>query len=308
MTDSGKILAVTDIPVAHHRVPYLQRVTECIARLNRKGAGATFKSDAAFAGKNSLDAVRSGHAQMAWINSSHLETLHPIFARLNHPFQIDDNWIENAGKLPALVRQLDEASKSSDLAVLGVMRGADQLFASARRELVETAAIKNRPVRVAGPGIYETIVRTLGGHPLPIPIPELLQGFDENLFDTIFTSPGGWKTVLGMRMPYALRVPGLMVITYLLVVKRNWFRNLDAGLTSDICRIAEAEVTLRWGDMYRDDLGILQAMSSQGAELRTVDDLPEWKGLMEPIRQQALAWNKDSCTAFDRLCFHVEKN
>lgn len=286
MDQAPKIaLMVTDIPVAHPRIDYFRRLG---AELNEGPARLPCHlvcDGQLYAGRRSLDAVRDGSAQMAWVNASHLEALAPELAVLNLPFGPGDDELREPARASALVRLVDSRTRAAGVRTLGVMRGADQLFASPRHELGDLAALRGLRVRVAGPGMYESIMRSLDAVPVALPIPELPGAFSGGALDCVFTSPGGWQTQLGPDVRFGTRVPGLMFITYMLVVDSAWFEGLDEAQALALQGAADQCVTWAWAAMERDDAEVLEGMTQRGASVRTVSDLDEWRRRTAPLRE-----------------------
>jgi TRAP-type C4-dicarboxylate transport system substrate-binding protein len=289
MTDlsSQRALMVTDIPATHVRVPYLRRMAQ---QLNGDGLPCRLEIDGQrHAGRQALDAVRAGTARMAWVNASHLEALAPALALFNLPFFLDDEALGAPGHASQALRVLDDATAPHGLRTLGLMRGADQLFAAPRTLRAQPEALHGLRIRVAGPGIYEAIMHALGAVPVPLPIPRIGQALAAGVLDALFTSPGGWQVQLGLRAPHALRVPGLMLINYVLVVDAPWFAALPAAARSALRQAADLQVTQAWQAMARDDEEVLAAMERTGAQIVVAGETESWRGRLTTLNDRHFA-------------------
>ncbi len=81
---------------------------------------------------------------------------------------------------------------------------------------------------MAGPGVYQDIVRSLGAEPVVIPAIEMGAARARGAMDGIITSPGGWgKNV--QDAPSASLVPRLLFYTYFLIADKAWFDALPAA-------------------------------------------------------------------------------
>lgn len=290
--DQGRTAAtlssmVTDIPTAHPRVPYFERMG---AQLNEGPARFPCKlvcDGDLYAGRKALEAVRNGSVQMAWINASHLEALAPELAVINLPFGPGDVGLREPARASALVRLIDSRSRAAGIRTLGLMRGADQLFASPTHDIRVLADLRGLRVRVAGPGMYEDILRCLDAVPVPLPIPAIRNVFAAGDLDCVFTSPGGWQTQFGPEVCHGTRVPGLMFITYVLIADAAWFEGLDEAGARTLQAAADRQVTWAWADMERDDAAVLHGLTARGASVRTVTDIEDWRrrtgGLREAV-------------------------
>ncbi len=278
---------VTDIPAAHPRVPYFARMLEDLRltqvewRMSCNGV--------AYAGSRALQAVMQGEARMAWVNSAHLESIAPELAVLNLPFGLDDDQMTSADRVLSLQAAMDFAARPKGLRVLGLMRGADQLFVAPARHFRTLPELAGAHIRVAGPGVYEKLMTSLGAVPVVMPIPHITEAFTHSMVDGVFTSPGGWQTQFGASTPCATRVPGLMFINYVLVALADWFAQLSAELAHAIRDAATNHVTARWSDMRRDDEAVLRAAESAGARVLLAEDPEAWRACVSPLRQDTLA-------------------
>jgi len=278
---------VTDIPVAHPRVPYFDRM---VSLLNSEAVPCRFEVDGAlYAGRRALDAVTAGSVQMAWVNAAHLEAIDPALGALNLPFFLDDTVLADAARADRTLDLIDRRTEPSGLRTLGLMRGADQLFVSQRPLVPGPDALKGKRVRVAGPGIYEDIMRSLGAQPVAMPIPEIVNALAGGSLDRLFTSPGGWQTQLGMTAPHALRVPGLMMINYVLLAHAGWYEGLGPRGREVMQGAAQRCVTHAWSAMEQDDRNVLDAMAKAGAMITVDSDSGAWRERLDPLKARHFA-------------------
>lgn len=292
-------LMVTDIPAAHPRVPYFDRM---VSLLNSEAVPCRFQVDGArYAGRLGLDAVASGRVQMAWVNAAHLESIDPAMGALNLPFFLGDDVLADAARADRALHLIDRLASPAGLRALGLMRGADQLFVSQRALPPGPATVQGKRVRVAAPGIYEDIVRSLGAEPVAMPIPDIGSALASGSFDCLFTSPGGWQTQLGMAAPHALRVPGLMMISYVLLVHAGWYEHLGSQDREVLRSAAQRCVTHAWRAMERDDLNVLDAMSQAGAAITVDEDSRAWRDKLAPLKARHFAQYSAASQGFREL-------
>ena len=164
------------------------------------------------------------------------------------------------------------------------MRGADQLFVSQRALAAGPETLQGKRVRVAGLGIYEDIMRGLGAEPVAMPIPEIVNALAGGSLDCLFTSPGGWQTQLGMAAPHALRVPGLMMINYVLLAHAAWLDGLGTRNREVLQSAAQRCVTHAWRSMEQDDRNVLDVMSQAGATITVDGDTRVWRERLAPLK------------------------
>lgn len=288
------LTVVTDIPKGHPRIPYFERVN---AALGLAGIPTTLNADAvAYAGREVLDAVRGGKADLAWINAAHLEAIRPTLGVVNLPFLSGDDRLDRPGAAQRATAFLDGIASTRGIRILSLMRGADQLFIFKDRQPESLADMDGLQIRVAGPGIYERILNAAGARPVVLPIPRMKTAFEAGTLDGVFTSPGAWSSQLGMAAPHALRVPGLMMIAYVLVADAGQFATRGHTL-SQVARFAEEFVTDQWHTMLDDDDRILAGMAAHGATI-AVDDPASWRRRVAPVVNEFEAANPGVVAAF----------
>lgn len=267
------LAVVTDIPLNHPRVPYFERMN---AALRAAGYPATLNpGTTVFAGLEGLEAVKAGKADLAWMNASHLEAVSPALGVINLPFQAGDDLLQRPGVAQRATMFLDSLAVGQGVRVLGLMRGADQIFIFKERQPASLKDMAGLRIRVAGPGIYERILQGLGAQPVVLPIPRMKAAFDSGTLDGVFTSPGAWVSQIGMDAPNALRVPGLMMITYALVADAGRFASLG-GAAEMASQAVREQVTEQWRAMREDDERLLAGMEAKGARIAVADPAP-WR-------------------------------
>ncbi|MDO9435255.1 TRAP transporter substrate-binding protein DctP [Hydrogenophaga sp.] len=278
------ISMAADIPSAHPRMVQFRRLAQ---RLSAGGLRCDLLLDGErFAGTRSMAALARGEVDAVWVNASHLETVAAPLSVLHEPFGHADAQWRVPGRAQALVSWVDGYTAPAGVRTLAVMRGADQLFASARSTIADIAQFQGQRVRVAGAGMYESLMRALGAEPVVMPIPDIPGAFTDAKLDQVFTSPGGWQTQLGNQARFATWVPGLMFITYFLLCRSDRLAALPAAARDTMMRTAQREVTEAWREMQDDDARTLEQAVARGAEVRTVDDAAPWRERTVALCQQ----------------------
>lgn len=268
---------VTDIPPAHHRLPYFERLRAALCE-GGDALPCTLTLDGAnYPGRVSLNAVMTGEVAMAWVNASHLEAIAPTLALMTQPFGLDDLGMGKPGRSAALLDAVDRELQDSGVRALGLMRGADQLLVYQSGAITDVEAMAGLRVRVAGPGGYLKLMQSLGALPVEMPVPKIQNAFDTQQLDCVFTSPGAWKTQLFSTARHATWIPGLMFINYFLVVNTNWLASRPANQQMHLRRSADEQVTGAWDSMRRDDERLLDAMRADGAQIHIVQDTARWR-------------------------------
>lgn len=125
-------------------------------------------------------------------------------------------------------------------------------------------------------------MRRLSAEPVVLPIPDEA-AFERGALDGVFTSPGAWTSQLGMTAPKATHAPGLMMITYVLVARKDAIDRLSTADRDALLAAARANITEGWARMEADDAAILKDMAAKGAAIVTVTDLKPWREAVAPV-------------------------
>jgi C4-dicarboxylate-binding protein DctP len=176
------------------------------------------------------------------------------------------------------------------LRVFALMRGADTIVIFKNRRVRTPDDMKGLRIRIAGPGVYQDIVRSLGAAPVVFPAIEMGAALARGAMDGIITSPGGWgKNV--QDAPSASLVPGLLFYTYFLIADKAWFDTLAAGEQRALAESARVSVTEKWSEMQADDARLVADLVSAGARYAVVpaDAVPAWRERTEGVAREFAA-------------------
>jgi C4-dicarboxylate-binding protein DctP len=164
------------------------------------------------------------------------------------------------------------------------MRGADTIVIFRNRQVRTPDDMKGLRIRVAGPGVYQDIVRSLGAAPVVFPAIEMGAALARGAMDGIITSPGGWgKNV--QDAPSASLVPGLLFYTYFLIADKAWFDALPSAEQKAFADSARVSVTEKWSEMQADDARLVAELVSRGAMYTAVpgDAVAAWRERTEGV-------------------------
>ena len=286
---AAEAVMVHDISAPHPRLRYFEEMTAEVAK--RSGGALTVTINPGgkilYPGRASLDAVRSGKAHLALINTAHLESIDPRIGLVNQPFTLSDEIMSKPGVTEGVIQLIQSHVEPSKLQVLGLMRGADTLFIFKKIQVRRPEDLKGVKIRVAGPGVFQELVRSLDAEPLVIPFIEISSALEQGAVEGILTSPGGWVTQFGLTAPNGSLVPGLIFMTYSLIADKPWLDGLPAVQRQALVSAARANVTEKWRDMERDDREIISKFVAQGASYWSVPaaEMAPWKERVEGMRR-----------------------
>jgi len=231
-----------------------------------------------YPGQASLDAVRNKTVPLTFVNSAFLQSIDPDLGFLNLPFTITDQLMAKPGVAEGVLGLVRSYVEPRGLKVFAVMRGADTIVIFKNRQVRTPDDMKGLRIRVAGPGVYQDIVRSLGAAPVVFPAIEMGAALARGAMDGIITSPGGWgKNV--QDAPSASLVPGLLFYTYFLIADKAWFDALPATEQKALAESARASVTEKWSEMQADDARLVAELVSRGAMYTVVpgDAVVAWR-------------------------------
>lgn len=296
-----EVRVVHDITPNHPRIPYIDAVASAAAATEGATAVVINPNGVVYPGFASVEAVQQGNADVALVNASNLERIDPRLGFVNLPFTLSDKLMEDEATRNGVVALLDEIARESGWRVLGLMRGADQLFLFHAVTPQSPADLKGLKIRVAGAGTYENIMRNFGAEPVVMPFPELQRAFKEAQVDGVFTSPGGWISQFGMDAPNALHAPGLMMITYAVITKSERFDALSEVDRTALANAVAAEVTDKWMNMLADDDAILEEMEGKGARFVRAEANGSWREPVNSIPESFAREHPEVWRAMEKL-------
>ena len=243
-----------------------------------------------YPGQASLDAVQTGLVPLTFVNSAFLQAIDPDLGFLNLPFTITDELMAKPGVAEGVLALVSGTVEPRRLKALAIMRGADTIMIFKNRRVTAPDDIKGLKIRVAGPGVYQDIVRSLGAEPVVFPAIEMGAALARGAMDGIITSPGGWgKNVKDA--PSASLVPGLLFYTYFLIADKAWFDGLPSSEQKALADSARVAVTEKWSEMQADDARLVAELVSRGATYAVVpgEAVAAWRNRTGPVTREFAA-------------------
>jgi len=277
------VTVINDVPSGHPRLKYALQLEDEVAKAS--GGSIRILTNRSIPGKAGLDALLTDRAQIAALNTAHLEAVDPRIGFVNLPFGLNDAAMERPGTLDRIVELMQKQLDASGLVTLGVMRGADNLFVFKDRKARAPKDLVGVKVRVTGEGVYEKIMESLGAQPVAMQIGQIKTAIAEGKVDGMCTSPGGWTSQVGMSAPMGSQVPGLMMLTYTYVAKKSWLDSLTTEQRKIIRDAVRNASTRQWRAMYNDDKQVIKAFVKQGASYEVVpeSELAPWREKVAPV-------------------------
>jgi TRAP-type C4-dicarboxylate transport system substrate-binding protein len=301
---AAEAVLVHDIAPPHPRYTQLTQMQAEVARRTQGTLTIAINpgGKVLYPGQASLAAVRNKTVPVAFINSAFLQSIDPDLGFLNLPFTITDRLMAKPGVAEGVLALVRGYVELRGLKVLALMRGADTIVIFKNRHLRTPDDMKGLRIRVAGPGVYQDIVRSLGAAPVVFPAIEMGAALARGAMDGIVTSPGGWgKNV--QDAPSASLVPGLLFYTYFLIADKTWFDALPAVEQKALAEAARVSVTEKWSEMQADDARLVSELVAQGAMYTVVpvDAVAVWKKKTEGVTRGFTATHPEAMRRFRAL-------
>jgi C4-dicarboxylate-binding protein DctP len=292
---------VHDIAPPHPRYTQLTQMAAEVARRTQGTLTIAINpgGKVLYPGQASLDAVRKKTVPLTFVNSAFLQSIDPDLGFLNLPFTITDQLMAKPGVAEGVLAIVRGYVEPRGLKVFAIMRGADTIVIFKNRQVRTPDDMKGLRIRVAGPGVYQDIVRSLGAAPVVFPAIEMGAALARGAMDGIITSPGGWgKNV--QDAPSASLVPGLLFYTYFLIADKAWFDALPAGEQKALADSARVSVTEKWGEMQADDARLVAELVSRGAMYTVVPGgaVAAWRAKTEGVTRGFAAAHPEAMRMF----------
>jgi len=277
------VILINDVPDGHPRLKYALQIEADVAKAS--GGAIRVITNRSIQGKAGLEALLADKAQIATLNTAHLEAVDPRIGFVNLPFGMSDAAMERPGALDRTIELMQKQLEGKGLVILGVMRGADNLFVFKNRRIRKPSDLVGVRLRVTGEGVYERIMQSLGAQPVPMVIGQIKLAIAEGKVEGTSTSPGGWISQLGMSAPIGSQVPGLMMLTYTYVAKKSWLEGLAPEQRKILEKAVRENSTLQWRAMYDDDKAVIDTFVKQGGTYEVVpeSELGVWREKVAPV-------------------------
>ena len=298
---AAEAVLVHDIAPPHPRYAQLTQMAAEVAKRTQGSLTIAINpgGKVLYPGLASLDAVRSRTVPLTFVNSAFLQSIDPDLGVLNLPFTVTDDLVAKRGA-QGLVDLVSGYVEPKGLKALAVMRGADTILIFKSRQVSTPDDVKGLKIRVAGPGVYGEILKSLGATPVVFPAIEMGAALARGAMDGIITSPGGWgKNVKDA--PAASLVPGLLFYTYFLIADKAWFEALPAAERKALADSARTAVTDKWEEMREDDARLVAELVAAGAKYAVVPSVAPWKERAEPVTRDFAARHPEAMKRFSAV-------
>jgi C4-dicarboxylate-binding protein DctP len=298
---AAEAVLVHDIAPPHPRYTQLTQMAADVARRTQGTLSIAINpgGKVLYPGQASLEAVRSGRVPLTFVNSAFLQSIDPDLGVLNLPFGITDALMARPGMAEHILGLVREYVEPRGLKVLAMMRGADTIIIFKNRQVGAPDDMRGLKIRVAGPGVYQDIVRSVGAEPVIFPAIEMGAALARGAMDGIITSPGGWSKNV-QDAPSGSLVPGMLFYAYFLIADKAWFDALPANEQAALTEAGRSTVTDKWREMQDDDARLVAELVAKGARQAVVPAaaLAPWKARAETVTRSFGAAHPEALRRF----------
>ena len=151
------------------------------------------------------------------------------------------------------------------------MRTADLMFLAKDKEIDTPKDLSGMKIRLTGGRVLQDTMRRFGANPVTMPATEMAAALMQGAIDGIYTSAGGWEMV-GTTAKVASYVPGMSLLTYSVLVDKNWLADLPDDLRQVVKDTTKEMLSRQWQEAIDSDKHVLDKMLAAGGKLSTVDD------------------------------------
>ena len=283
-----EMVMTNELATTHWKTAYMEEVAadiekRCPGKIDVKlyHAGQLYKD------REAVAAIGTGSVHMVWPVSVQLDSINPRYGIVDQPFVLSDAMMLKPEARKELATWLSSLVSEQGLEVMGLMRASELMFLFPDMVVAKPDDLDGQKIRVTGGKVLQDVMRKLGASPITMPASEMTTALALGAIDGIFTSAGGWEMV-GNNAKDASMVPGLSLLTYSVVVDKEWLEGLDPELQTCVHGAVDDMLAGQWQRAIDDDKKALDNMLAKGGEYSTVSDeeLAKFKATAEESRQQ----------------------
>ncbi len=270
----------SEVAVSHWKTGFMNTFAESVKKktggeLNVK----VFPAGQLYNDKDALAALGTGAVQMVWPVAVRLEQIDAQTGMLNLPFGLTDEAMLNPCFADGVTKLMSGRLEKRGIEVLGFLRAADLVFVLRDKDVKKLEDMKGTKIRITGGKVLLDTVRGLGASPVAMAASEMSTALSQGAIDGAFTSPAGWKEMIGTTGKHGWYVPGMSLVTYAVVVDKPWLDKLPAdqqkAVRDSIADIAKSQ----WKEAMDADAKLVEEIKRQGSSwtVASGDELKRWR-------------------------------
>ena len=270
----------SEVAVSHWKTGFMNTFADSVKK--RTGGAIdvkVFPGGQLYNDKDALSAIGTGAVQMVWPVAVRLEQIDAQTGMLNLPFGLTDEAMLNQCFSDGVTKLMSSRLESRGLEVLGFLRAADLVFVLRDKDVKKLEDLKGTKIRITGGKVLLDTVRSLGASPVSMAASEMSTALSQGAIDGAFTSPAGWKEMIGTTGKHGWYVPGMSLVTYAVVIDKPWLDKLPVAQQQAVREsIAEIQKT-QWKEAMDADAKVVEEIKKQGSSwtVASGDELKRWR-------------------------------
>lgn len=260
-----EMILSSEVPADHFKSKLMQQFADEITKRTNGGIKAKFyPAGQLYSDIEALRSLGTGAVHSVWPVSVQLETFNPAYGVLTLPFAVTDENMMKDDYRTKLLNMLSPLVQSNGMKVLGLLRTADLMFIAQKKEMKSYEDLSGMKIRMTGGKVLLEMAKQLNASAVNIPASEMSTALSQGVVNAVFSSPSGWKTILGPSVKYGYYVPGLNVQTYSIVIDEKWYNNLPAEYQQEIVKLVNEIALNQWKESIISDNKLLDELKQKG--------------------------------------------
>lgn len=260
-----EMILSSEVPENHFKSELMKKFAEEIEKRTDGGIKAKFfPAGQLYSDIEAMGSLGTGAVHSVWPVSVQLESFNPEYGVLTLPFAITDENMLNKEYRSKLLNLLSPLVEDQGMSVKGLLRTADLIFISQNKEMKSYKDLSGMKIRMTGGQVLLEMANQFNASAVSIPASEMSTSLSQGVIDSVFSSPSGWKTILGTSSPYGFHIPGLNIQTYSIVFDQAWLNDLPEEYQKEIDQLVDEIASGQWEDSIKDDEAILKELIDEG--------------------------------------------
>ncbi|MBP1947093.1 TRAP transporter substrate-binding protein DctP [Virgibacillus litoralis] len=281
-----EMILSSEVPETHFKSQLMKKFTEEITERTDGGIEAKFfPAGQLYSDIDALQSIGTGSVHSVWPVSVQLESFNSGYGFLSLPFAVTDENMLIPEYRSDLMDILTPLVEPNGMEVAGLLRTADLLFISQDTEMKSIDDLKGMKIRMTGGKWLLEMAKQIDTSAISIPASEMSTALSQGTIDAIYSSPSGWKTILGTSVPYGYYVPGLNVLTYSIVLDKEWMSTLPQEYQEEINTLIDELSSNQWQESMTTDKDIMDELKNDGVTIHTEnkENIDGLKQKLQPV-------------------------
>lgn len=283
-----KLIMTHEIALSHWKHPFMEKYGKMVEERSKGTIKAElYPSGQLYSDRNAVAALGTGGVHMVWPVTQNVETIAPAFAINSFPMFLEDQIMLKGPQFKRDLREmLSKHLAHKKIRLMGMVRSGEALPIFRKgltpKRLLDMKGLK---IRVIGGLLWLDVFKSWGATAVGMPASEMAAALAQGVIDGIQTGSAGWLQMVGMTAPYGLRMSGIYIGTYQVLVDDRWFSQLPQEIRKVMQGTLDELLTAQWKEGIDLEAQEFKAMEKQGARIHvlTKEELKkDWLPLCKP--------------------------